>query len=392
MSTLSTEMLAASRSSHHITAKADVYYAGAFVTTISFVTGSINVDRTADNCRSGTAIVADQSFAPTFINSPLAPYGVELDIKYGFEFDSGLVEWVPMGWYTLEETDAEDSTGNLPQLTFYDRSKCIQRCNFRGPGNYAGEDVRHCITRLVHEPLPHVNVIFDPLLGSTTQKIPGGTVFQPGDSSRWQAIQTLCSWLNAEGRFGVDGNFYITPVPTLIGVSSPVSVWTMDAGDNGVMVQALRGTARTGCYNYVYVQGVVNSNAASPIGVAYDSDPRSPTYWGTTATSGDGGHGVNGQQPFGPSVLYIQNDQLLTTAQCNAYAATQLADVLGLARSLTFTAAPMPGLDPGDIVKVVYKSGAYEYHTIDSYSIGLGTDVSFTGTTRTYTYQVSGNT
>lgn len=388
MPSMSSNFLAATRSSHKVTAKADVYYGGSLVATVPLVSGTINVDRTADNCRSGTAIVGDPAFAPVFVNSPLAPYGAELRIYYGIVYDSGFTEWVPLGVFTLDETDCEDSTGNLPQITFYDRSKSIQRCNFRGPASWAGMDARAAIKMLVTLPLPAAKVIFDPSLGSITQNIPGGTVWTNEDGDRWKAIQTMCAWLGAEGRFGWDGNFYVVPVPSLIGVSSPVPVWTFDAGDNGVMVQALRGTLRAGCYNFVYVEGVSNTNAASPVGHAWDSDPRSPTFWGVTRNSGD----TTNVQPFGPTVLFVQNDQLLTTATCNAYATTQLSNVLGLARSLDFTAVPMPGLDAGDIVKVVYKSGLYEYHLMDSFTVPLGTTDSFIGTTRTQTYQLSAGT
>lgn len=392
MPTLSPEFLAASKGSHTVTARADVYYAGGFVTSVPLVSGTVNVDRTSDNCRSGTAIVGDPSFAPTFVNSPLAPYGAELRLQYGLTLDSGLTEWVQLGVFTLDETDCEDSTGDLPELTFYDRSKVLQRCNFRGDGNWGGMGVRACITQLVQNPFPKdkniPKVIFDPALGSTDQKIPGGTLFASGDGSRWQTTQLLCGWLNAEGRFGADGNFYVMPISTLIGVASPVAVWEFDAGVGGTLIQAKRGIARTGCYNFVWCQGVVNQNAPSPVGWAFDTDPRSPTFWGTHRNDGD----TKYVQPFGPSVLYVQNDQLLTSAACTAYAQQQLSQVLGLARSLDFTAAPMPGLEAGDIVKVTYKNGQYEYHLLDQFSIPLGTGGNFTGTTRTQTYQISGGT
>lgn len=385
VSNLTTDQIAAFRASHKVTAKAEVYFQGQYVTDVPIVTGQITVDRTADNCRSGGLTVGDPSFAPTFVNSPLAPYGCELKIYSGLVYDSGAATtWIPLGIFTLDDVECEDSTGDLPELTFYDRSKVLQRANFRGPISRGGYDVRTLLGHMIQDVMPYAAVYIDSSL-TATPKVPGGTIFSGDDGGRWTAIQQLCSWLGGEGRFGYDGNFYVVPVPTLIGVSSPSAVWTFDAGDGGVLVQAKRGISRAGCYNFVTCTGNSSGgNGPVPFGTAHDSDPRSPTYW-----SGDVYPTLSA---FGSNVLNVSNDQLTTNAECAAYAQQTLNNVLGLARSLNFTAVPAPFLDAGDIVKVVYKDGLYEYHLLDSFSVPLGSDGQFTGTTRTQTYQYSGGT
>lgn len=360
---LSTKFASAVRETHQITSKAELWYNNGYLTDVPIVSGSVQVDRTADNCRSGTLILGDPTFFPTFVTSPLAPFGVEMHLFSGLVYASG-TEWIPLGVFPVEDVTAEESTGGLPTVDFFDRSKRIQRAQFYYPHDCSGQDVRSLITHFVQDVCgTSVKVKFDPYI-TQNGNVPGGTIFT---EDRWAALQTCCGYLNAEGHFGWDGNFYVMPIPTLIGVgSSTPSVFTFDAGDGGVLVSAQRGVSRTGVYNFVSVTGSSNGANVTPVGYAWDSDPRSPTYWGPTQTSGE-----MTPTPFGSNVNNLSNDLLTTNAQCQAYAVSQLGQQLGLARSLDFTAIPNPALDAGDVVTVVYKDGATETHILDAFQIPL---------------------
>lgn len=504
---LSAAYSTAVRESHAITARADVWYGGHYVQTLPIVAGTIQVDRTAQNCRSGTCTIGDPTFFPTYITSPISPFGTELHIYSGLVYGSGSTEWIPVGVFTIEDVNAEDSTGGLPVVDFYDRSKIIQRAQFYYPHDRSGWDAKYLTIRLINDVCPQAKVIFDPSI-TYTKKLPGGTIFT---EDRWAAVQSCCALLGAEGRFGWDGNFYVVPIPNLLGAiaseasnvasgrpvtasstyssrypataavdtsystrwvsannadpqwiyvdlgspqalgqiviywdyqqfasnyliqvsndlvtwttiysnangtggwetinvvgtgryvrifgqkrkhptlyggysiselkiyltggipSQPPAVWNFNAGEGGVLVSAKRGVARTGVANFISVTGKSNGVNQTPVGYAWDSDSRSPTFWGFTQNSGE-------LQPslFGSNVVNLQNDLLTTPAECTAYATAQLGQYLGMARSLDFTAVPNPALDAGDVVTVVYRNGAREFHIMDSFQLPLGLDV-----------------
>jgi hypothetical protein len=503
---LSASYATAVRESHKITARADVWYGGHYVQSLPIVSGTIQVDRTAQNCRSGTCTIGDPSFFPTYITSPISPFGTELRIFSGLVYGSGSTEWVPVGVFTIEDVSAEDSTGGLPVIDFFDRSKIIQRAQFFYPHDRSGWDVKYLTTRLINDVCPQAKVIFDPSI-TYTKNLPGGTIFT---EDRWAAVQSCCALLGAEGRFGWDGNFYVLPIPSLLGSvgpdptnvaagapvtassvfnssfpaaaavdgsfstrwssiayvdpqwiyvdlgspqalaqvvlawdykayasnyliqisndlvtwttiytngtgkggyetinvtgtgryvrmfgqqranpswrgyslvefkiyltggvpSQPPAVWNFNSGPGGVLVSAKRGVARTGVANFISVTGKSNGLNQTPVGYAWDSDSRSPTFWGLTQNSGE-------LQPslFGSNVVNLSNDLLTTSAECTSYAASQLGHYLGMARSLDFTAVPNPALDAGDVVTVIYKNGTREFHIMDSFQLPLGLDI-----------------
>ncbi len=227
-------------------------------------------------------------------------------------------------------------------------------------------------------------MLIDPTL--TDYTLPGGSVF---DSERWDAVQTIAAGMGAEAYFDVYGNVVVVKIPELTqGMTAADAVWIVDAGESGVLVSAKRGVTRTGVFNAVAAQGVsTNGNGAPPIGFAADTDPRSPTYWGPASALPYGPYTVT---PFGQSVFRYTNNLLTTSGQCQTAAAGQLANFLGLARSLSWESAPNPGLDGGDIILAEYLSGQSELHLVDRLTVPLGAGQKFGGSTRTLTYQSSG--
>lgn len=498
------------RESHRVIAKGEIWYDGVLTQTVPIVSGTVTVDRTAQNCRSGTCVIGDPSFFPTFITSPLSPFGAEMKIFSGIEYGSNQTEWVPLGVFTIEDCYAEDSTGGLPTVDFFDRSRVIQRANFYYPHDYSGREVRSLITTLVQDACGKgIKIIIDEAM-TYNKHVPGGTVFT---EDRWAAVQTCCALIGGEGRFGWDGNFYVVPIPNLLGgdfinialnqpvaassfsfnqfrpsmavdgtvatrwnaddsdnhawisvdfgsvqpinevaltwgnshttsynmqysldnthwftfytnsnsfagsqvigtadfattpgqvisgrylrincitkyggdgyphsifeiavrstaVNSPPSVWEFNAGPGGVLVSAKRGVSRTGVANFISVTGKANGANQTPVGYAWDSDSRSPTFWGAGQTTGE-----THKTPFGQNVVNLSNDLLTTSDECLAYAVSQLGHYLGMARSLDFTAIPNPAIDAGDVVRITYKNGNSEYHIMDAFTIPLALDI-----------------
>jgi len=368
--------------SYQFVAVADVFFNGVFAVSLPIESGSVEVDRTATIRRSCNITVADQKFVPTYVNSPLAPYGAEIRIRAGIQYLNTTQELCSLGTFRVQEVTWDEAGGSLPSVIGLDRSKTLEDAKFLVPRDLSGQGAQSAIQALVSE-VGSWSVLFDTSLSDVT--IPGGSVF---DSERLTTVQNLCSALGADGYFDVYGNFVVQATPGLKHTNtSGDAVWTIDAGPTGVLVSAGRGVSRSGVYNAVAIQGTSTATAA-PMGYAADTDSRSPTYWGP-ATALPFGPFVT--TPFGQVVLRETNSLLTTAQQCTVAAQARLNDVLGLARSLDFKTLVNPALQEGDIINVVYLDGTSELHLVDKLHIPLGQG-EFTGSTRTLTYQFSAGT
>lgn len=393
---ISTKCLDLLRESHSVYAHVDLYFDGSLtVAGLSVVDGAVTVDRTQNVRRSCSLTFGDPTLFASYIDSALNLYGAELRVYQGVVFLDGTKEEIPLGVFTLEDLDIEESVaqsgGSLPKVTAYDRSQVLMRDQFLAPVDYSGWDIKAAITTLVTTSMPSVKIVFDPSLVSSI--LPGGSVFT---QDRLGAVQTLCAAMGGEGYFDVLGVFQVVPIPALsqadfaAGLISPA--WTVDASTDaaiasgadsrGVLISAQRGLSRTDSFNGVSVFGVATGSAAQPYATAFDTDPLSPTYWGgTSATSTPG--------PYGHVVSQNQNQAVTTTLQAQTSANAILNNSVGLSRSLNFTSLPNPALDAGDVVKAIFKDGTIEAHIVESLSVPLNpTTGNFTASTRTTSYQL----
>ena len=359
---------------YQLSVTADVYYLGNFITNVPITGGSITIDRTAHVKRSCTVTIGNPAFVPLFTASALSPYGSELRINMGIIYPSRLTEMVPMGIFEVYSIDWDEGEGSLPTVTGYDYGKKIDDAVLAHAIDRSGYDAFQLLQAFIQNEVASDLIIDDSLI---TYNLPGGTSM---DGNRWDLIQQVLDPMGAEGFFDVHGNFIIQPVPSVTENTNDDDVdWTIDAGEGGVLVSAKHTISREGVYNFVTATGTsTNDTGDPPIGYAADTNPQSPTYWGPPSSIPNGPFIFT---PFGDVVLRYENNNMTTNAQCAAAAKAQLAQVIGVNKSLDITSAPNPALDAGDIVKVIYPDGRFEYHLIDTINISLDAS-SFALTTR----------
>jgi hypothetical protein len=399
MQSVTSKFLDAIRQSHQIVATADLYYNRALtVADVPITDGSISVDRKNKMRRSGSVTIGDPLYFPTFVNSPLSPYGSELNLKAGITFPDGTTETVSLGWFIItnieQETAPSQSAGRLPVATLKDRSWIVQGAVMRSPLDRGGWSAMTLVHDMITNPSrPDITVNF--AAGLTDYIIPQGTVYQ-GDG-RLDIISQICEGMGADWYFDVTGNVQVVPVPALT-QSTPVSaaVWTVDASTAeavaagaskyGVLVQAKRGVSRESLFNAVTVVGTATgSGTTPPQATVVDVDPRSPTFYGLNPNAPPTGL-------FGEQGSVVTNSACTTTTQCTTAATAILADSLGLARSLDFSTWCNPALEAGDIVQCIYPDGKTELHLLDSFTVPLTASGGMSASTRTLTYQTSGGT
>lgn len=339
MRSVSPGFLAALRTSTTMVARAYVRAAGATTwTEVGLVGHSITADRGAV-CRYSGQV----QLHPDTDRDLIQPYGALLRIREGLVIPGGGEELVDRGTMRIDDVD-EEADGTLT-VQCYGREKSIEEARFTEPhlveGNSAVQEISSLLSVAV--PITEVAVFTD------QDAVVPRSIYE---RERWKAIDgddaSLARAIGCEVYCDASGTFVIADVPT---IDDP-PVWTVDAGENGVLVGWSRRTSREGVYNVVvaYADRTSGDDAPLPRAVAQDNNPRSATYVGG---------------PFLPVPRFAPSPLYLTNQQADLGARSILANSLGLTRSLSFQTVPNPALEPGDVVEVRLDDGTIERHLID---------------------------
>lgn len=352
--------------------------------------GSISLDRENSYRTSGSLVIPDPDLFPTLDNpSVLDPYGAEVFLQTGIVYPEGVnaiaqgvcpctlaaegsAELIPIGYLPIESVSGSEASGRISNISFFDRGRRFEEFSYATPVDHGGKLIQTVIEEEVLDGdryyLDEIlwTISFDPEVGNFS--LPTGTIVE---GSRWELLSQLAEDLGAEIFFDRDGNVTVQPVPGVYAEGAiPEPDWVIDAGENGVLVDAERSVSREGVYNGVLVLGSADEERAQPFSLVTDDDPNSLTYW---------------EGPFGKSILRIESADLTTDAQCEAAARAELKNVTGLQRSLSLDSVGNPAMDPGDIIQVVFPDGSLETHMLDGYSYDLAT-MAMSITTRSLQY------
>lgn len=320
---------------------------------IPIASGAVTVDRNASNRRTLSASVFGDPKITQSIDKSLQPYGAEVVIRTGVVYPTRGQELVPLGRFSIETVDWEDSPkGSVVAIQGFDYSKRVQRAAYGSPWDYSGRPANYTIVDiLTRSGLGWVAQSYDPTLRNP--RLPGGTIF---DGDRWEAIQKTCESIGAEAYFDANTTFVVKPIP-IVDEHTTTGVWTVDSGANGVLVKASRSITRKDTFNHVICYGAPATNGTTQaVGVASDISSRSPTY-------------VYG--PFGFVTLKMENPMLTTAYSCRQAAQARLNSVTGMGYSVTLQTLGNPALEAGDIIQVNFPSGDTQFHLVDSFSIPL---------------------
>lgn len=302
----------------------------------------------------GTCTIVDPLLIPTFFSdaSLIIPAGAEIVIRTGFAYAGGAEELVPMGVFTIEAVSWKDGRSSEVQIDFNDRGKVIERYGWNAPKDFSGKLATAVLAELVNFTAPYYSLTTQ-MSGLSDYRLPGGSVL---DNDRLDNIKTVAAGMGGQVYFNRFGNPILTRVPQIDpSTTASAAVWQVDAGTDGVLVEANKGLSRSDVFNGVAVYGAVpDEGKKQPFATVIDNNPNSPTYYGG---------------PFGKVWERIEDSTLTTVTQCQKLASTTLAQRTGLAKSVDFQLVPNAALDVDDIILVKYYNGSTELHIIDSYDI-----------------------
>lgn len=282
----------------------------------------------------------------------LQPDGAIVYVVRGIVFADGSQEHVALGSFRIDDTSLAYSGNQSISVTAGDRWGLIQDQQFEVTtkptrGTYV-EEILHLMavggggfarsTATHDQPIPSKGITY-------------GT-------SREDAIYSLAQAIGADVAYSADGVAEVRDLPT---VKAP-SVWSVDAGQFGVLTDAQRDRTRTDTFNVIVVQpSAPNGKPLFAQVVVTDDDTSSPTWVGGS---------------FGRKPRFIQSDLITTLAQAEHVGACQLAQSTGLHSQLTLASVGQPALDVLDSIDVVFPARlgmpvTVERHLVDSITFNL---------------------
>jgi len=349
----SPEFLASLRYSHVIAAGVDLVWPGdtdANAVSVPVESGSVTIDRTAQSRRSGSVRIpwSLQAGADLGVDVRDLPLGGYALVRRGLRYADGSTELMLLGrlrvesvnWGTLEASAS---------LELADRMAQVRDEPFTAPYAAKGKTPHGAAVEIVQAVFGSSILYHTPFAPAATL----GDITWTGE--RTEALSALEQSYGAETYFDAAGDFVFAQKPQ---DDAPV-VWTVDASEVGVMIDAKESLDRTGVYNGVVVKGQAQSDQPPVSALATFTDPSSPIRWGG---------------PFGHVAILADSTTVTTVAEAQAAADSLLRLRLKQTRSLELTAAPNPALEAGDTISVVFADGRSERHLIDATTISLATD------------------
>jgi len=358
---VSDKFLAAIRGPHRAVTFVDVLDRGDIVkSAIAVVSGTLTRDRRAENYGRLSCVVADPNLAPTTAASELGPAGFELQLYMGIRLADGTTETVPLGIFPMQDAQV-DGVGLTTSIEAVDRSQRVADVLLETDvGFNNGHGVGLAAASLLLGAIPEIEFTEGVDLGT------GGRVVYEAGSDRWAIVQDMCRSNGAEVYFDGLGRCVTRLEPDV--ASTPPS-WTIDEGEEGVLVSVDVAWSRRPTYNRVIVTGTNQEFGVTYRGVATDNAPVSPSYY-------------SGR--FGKKPLFHFSPHVTSTAGAKAAAKSILRAKQGVAMSLNLSAVPNVALEPGDVVLVKRETLGLDNMPVvlDSITLGLGPEDPMTASVR----------
>lgn len=333
--------------------------------------GNVTLDQTAaSRGRVDLTLIDDGNgeISPTLPTDPLAPYGNEMRVRRGVRYPGGADETVGLGIFRIDDVEVIDTGDSLVvHIAGMDRSASVSDARFEDPYQVAaGTNYATAIQDVIEAGVVGFQYDF-----ATTGLVTPALIQEEG-ADRWKFAQDMASAIGMTLYFDGDGVCVLRPVTQLGG--DPV--WSFAEGEDGLLIAATRRWTRQGAFNRVIATGENTGEATPSRGVATDTNPASPTFYGG---------------PFGKNPTFFTSPLIITNDQAQSAAEAKLARELGTTQAINFGAIVNPALEPDDLVLITReRAGMNEHHIIDSLSIPLKADQLISGVTRAVQIQEIG--
>lgn len=316
-------------------------------TVVKLKAGGITVQSASNIRRRGTLTLEGNS--STF--ELLATAGAVVEVTHGLVYGNSS-ELIPV--FTGEVIDPRQVFGDgTIRVTVADLAQRVSRNRFAAAYQPAAGTTRVAAISAVASGA--FNSLDVEITAADAGTVGAGRLWA---ENRWDAIRDLGVDAGAESFFRPDGSFLIRDQPTI--ADNPV--WTVNAGDGGVLKSGARTRPTSDFYNTVVVRPTATDGSQTwteQTVTVPDGDPRHPDLVGTS--------------PF-----YLTSPTITSAEGAISAGLRKLSRLSGLVESLQLDAVANPALEAGDVVRVItpnlnLEAGRTFQHFIDALSLDLAT-------------------
>ena len=322
-------------SNHTVIAKAEVWSEDRKLIDLDIDSGKVTVsntnsirrtcevhlttDRTTDN------LVPDTGF------DYLAPFGNQLRLYRGIEFDDGTQEYIPLGVFVMNDVKVTDKNDGVSiTILGEDKSIIVSRNKWTTPYQMVNGTLEASLLALLQNRYPDIVTDF-PTTNVTVNQVLLGADSQ---LDPWKDAVNIAQLVGYDLFFDVKGVCTMKQFPTL-DASSVVA--TYKEGDGTVVTELNRNISTKETYNGV-IYTVEGSQVTTPIKVeVWDEDTTSPTYR----------YGVFGSVP-----TFVTTNLISTSAEAIKAASLLLNIYIGAQEEIDFTSIVDPSLDVNDVIYI----------------------------------------
>lgn len=309
----------------------------------------------------------------TAYDFPLTPdlpgnvYGDEVYVERGVQYGNGTKEYVGLGYFRINSVEQEDTPNGSVRIGGSDRMSNVVDGDPEQPIQFdAGASVGSVLDFVIGEVNPSVTVMGGSIYDwdAYSETINSSHIMNSGDSGRINFVKDLVQSYGKIAYFDYAGRFVVKDSPDI----TSDSVFTINQGQNGILVSMKRALSRDGVYNGVVASGEPVGEQPPVQGLVHDDVTSSPTRWGG---------------PFGKVPRFFSSSFLQTVDQCLSAARSLLVQVTGVPYTVSLGSVPNPALEGYDIVRVQYSNkSAGETHILDKITYPLSVDATMNIDTR----------
>lgn len=332
---------------------------------IPILDGTVTLDGNAD-IRSTLDLTTVYAW-PSRTSTTLAPYGDEIYVERGVDLGGGSIEWVGLGYHRVNTIGQDNAPKGAIRVDATDRMSGIVDDRLLAPVQFsASTTYGQAVEYLVLGSYPDATIEWDDATYADTL---GRSVVAEDD--RYGVLHELVKSLGKIMYWDHRGFFVIKDLP-----DQTTPVWSVNAGPDGVLIDASRSLTREGVTNIVVAYGEAADDLPPVRGIARDADPASPTYYAGR---------------FGPVPRFFSSPLLKTVDQCKAAARTiLLKGGLGLPYCVEFNEVVNPALEPFDPVELRLTDGGVEQHSLSILTVPLVPEQPQSASTREQTLVIVG--
>lgn len=355
------------RQNHIVVSKAEVWTVDQKLADLAIDSGSVDIKAknavrrtcnvTLTTTRELNSLVPDNDF------DLLTPFGNELRLFRGIQFDDGSIEYVPLGVFVIIDVVIKDTNEGVQiSVTGDDRSLIIARNKWTEPYQMVNGALETSLDAMLRDRYPDIQTAFTTTNVTINQVVLG----IESNNDPWKDAVELAELVGYDLFFDANGVCQLTPFPTIDGSTIVAS---FKEGDDTIITELDRTISTRETYNgVIYI--VEGSEVPTPIRVeVWDEDTTSPTYrFGK----------------FGEVPIFVNSNLLTTEAEAVKAASSLLNQYVGAQETISWNSLVDPTLDAQDVVYVKADGAKVDRVVIiDSLSIPMSPEGAMSAVART---------